>query len=156
VNLFKKVIASDPYISENRFGELGAEKVLLEELMQQSDVISIHCNLTEETKGLLNERTFAITDSCPILINTARGPVIDQNSLLNALDNHQIFRAGIDVFNTELAHELPDELLKHPSIISTGHYAWYSARSHRELQKRAADNLLAMLQGDIPEDCLNG
>ena len=93
--------------------------------------------------------------SCPIVINTARGPVIDQVSLLNALDNHQIFRAGIDVFNTELTHELPDELLKHPSIISTGHYAWYSARSHRELQKRAADNLLALLQGDIPEDCLN-
>lgn len=155
VHLFQKVIASDPNIPENRFGELGAGKVSLEDLMQQSDVISIHCNLTEETKGLLNDRKLSIADRCPILINTARGPIIEQNSLLKALDNHQILRAGIDVFNTELAHELPDEVLKHPSIISTGHYAWYSARSHRELQKRAADNLLAMLQGDTPEDSLN-
>lgn len=155
IHLFHKVVACDPYISENRFGELGSEKVSLEELMRQSDVISIHCNLTEETEGLLNDGAFAMADSCPILINTARGPIIEQNSLLKALDNHQIFRAGIDVFNTELAHELPDELLKNPSILSTGHYAWYSAKSHRELQIRAADNLLAMLQGDIPEDCLN-
>ncbi|MCK5278617.1 MAG: hypothetical protein KAK04_08765 [Cyclobacteriaceae bacterium] len=155
VHLFHKVVACDPYISASRFRELEAESVSLEELMRNSDVISMHCNLTEETKGLLNDRMFAMADSCPIIINTARGPIIDQDSLLKALDNHQIFRAGIDVFNTELAHELPDELLKHPSIISTGHYAWYSARSHRELQKRAADNLLALLQGDIPEDCLN-
>ena len=155
VNLFKNVIACDPYISEKRFSELSAEKVSLEELMKQSDVISIHCNLTEETEGLLNDRTFALADRRPIIINTARGPVIDQDSLLKAFDNHQIFQAGIDVFNTELAHELPHELLDHPSILSTGHYAWYSARSHRELQIRAADNLLAMLQGKVPEDCLN-
>ncbi len=155
VHLFDKVVASDPYISKARFGELGAEQVSIEELMRQSDVISVHCNLTDETKGLLDERLFAMTKKCPIVINTARGPVIDQNSLLKALDNHQIFRVGIDVFNTELADELPLELLNHPAIISTGHYAWYSVGSHRELQKRAADNLLTMLKGDTPEDCLN-
>lgn len=155
VNLFEKVIACDPYISDNRFNELGAEKVSLEELMKQSDVISIHCNLTEETTGMLDERMFAMANRSPVVINTARGPVIDQVSLLNAIDNRQIYRAGIDVYHTELAQELPAELLDHPSVISTGHYAWYSARSHKELQKRAADNLLAMLQGKIPEDCLN-
>lgn len=155
VHLFHKVIACDPYISEGRFKELGAVSVSLEELMKKSDVISIHCNLTEETTGLLNEVFFAQTLNCSIVINTARGPVIDQQSLLKAFKDHQIFRAGIDVFNTELAQELPEEILNHPSIISTGHYAWYSARSHQELQKRAADNLLSMLQGKIPEDCLN-
>ena len=96
-----------------------------------------------------------MAEKCPIIINTARGPVIDQDQLLNALHNHQIFSAGIDVYNTELSHELPDQLINHPSIISTGHYAWYSMKSHQELQKRAADNLLAMLKGEIPEDCLN-
>ncbi len=155
VHLFDKVIANDPYISDYRFTVLGAESVPLEQLMEQSDVISIHCNHTEETEGLLNERTFAFATKCPIIINTARGPVIDQDSLLKALNHKQIKRAGIDVFDTELADELPDALVDHPSIISTGHYAWYSERSHRELQKRAADNLLAMLQGVATKDCLN-
>lgn len=155
VHLFGKVIAADPYILEDRFGALGAEKVSLESLMEQSDVISIHCNLTDETMGLLGEEMFAMTKKCPILINTARGPVIEEISLINALEKQQIFRAGIDVFHTELASELPSELLDHPKIICTGHYAWYSLQSHHELQKRAADNLLALLQGKEIEDCLN-
>lgn len=155
VHLFKNVIACDPYISPDRFEELGASAVSLEELMQQSDVISIHCNLTNETNNLLNDSVFDFTKKSPIVINTARGPVIDQSSLLEALNNHQISHAGIDVYNTELAYELPDELLNHPSVICTGHYAWYSEHSHQELQKRAADNLLALLQGKVIEDCLN-
>ena len=155
VHLFKNVVACDPYIHLDRFIELGAEQTSLDELMQQSDVISIHCNLTDETSGLLGARSFSMAERCPIIINTARGPVIEQDDLINALDNNQIFSAGIDVYNTELAQELPDRLLHHPSIISTGHYAWYSLKSHQELQKRAADNLLAMLKGGIPEDCLN-
>ncbi len=153
--LFKQVLASDPYISDSRFDELGATKASLQEVMENSDVISIHCNLTDETQSLLNEHTFSLTKKCPIIINTARGPVIEQKALLKALERRQIFMAGIDVFNTELAHELPEQLLNHPAIISTGHYAWYSLQSHQELQKRAADNLLALLQGKMIEDCLN-
>lgn len=155
VHLFKNVVACDPYIQGYKFTVLGAESVSIEQLMEQSDVISIHCNLTEETEELLNETIFALSKKCPIVINTARGPIIDQASLLKALKDRQIKRAGIDVFHTELAHELPNELINHPAIITTGHYAWYSTRSHQELQKRAADNLLAMLEGKIPEDCLN-
>jgi D-3-phosphoglycerate dehydrogenase / 2-oxoglutarate reductase len=155
VHLFQKVIACDPYIPDERFSELGAEKASLERLMQQSDFISIHCNLTSETEGLLNDEAFAVAEKCPIIINTARGPVIEQDALLRALDRRQIFSAGIDVFDTELATELPEALLNHPDIICTGHYAWYSLQSHRELQKRAADNLLSLLQGKIIEDCLN-
>lgn len=154
-NLFKQVVACDPYILDSRFESLGATKVNLEQLMQISDVISIHCNLTGETEGLMNEALFSHARKKPIVINTARGPVIDQSALLNALNNHQISSAGIDVFNTELAEELPDEIINHPDVIATGHYAWYSIRAHRELQKRAADNLLTLLEGGIPDDCLN-
>jgi D-3-phosphoglycerate dehydrogenase len=153
--LFSKVVAADPYISDDRFESLGAEKVSLESLMEESDIISIHCNLTDETTGLLNEEIFKLAGKCPIIINTARGPVIDQQALMNALGKVQIFSAGIDVYDTELASELPAELLNHPKVLCTGHYAWYSRQSHRELQKRAADNLLALLQGKMIEDCLN-
>lgn len=155
VHLFKKVIACDPYIAKDRFQQLGAESVSLETLMGESDFISIHCNLTEETTGLINDECLEKAKKQPILINTARGPIIEQQTLLNALEKSVIFRAGIDVFNTELAEELPEQLLNHPNIICSGHYAWYSIDSHRELQKRAADNLLALLQGRQIDDCLN-
>ncbi|MCG8309583.1 MAG: hypothetical protein MI975_19460 [Cytophagales bacterium] len=154
-HLFREVIAYDPYIDDQRFDELGAKKVSLETLMGKSDVISIHCNHTDESENLLNEKTFALTKKCPIIINTARGPIVNQGALLSALDMKQVFNAGLDVFHTELAHELPEEYLRHLSIVCTGHYAWYSIRALRELQKRTADNLLAMLQGKTPEDCLN-
>jgi D-3-phosphoglycerate dehydrogenase len=155
VHLFKNVVAYDPYISNSKFDESGAAKVSLEELLEQSDVISVHCNLTEESENLLNDVTFAMVRKQPIIINTARGPIVNQDALLKAISSKKIFSAGIDVYNTELAYELPVELIDHPSIITTGHYAWYSIEAHQELQKRAADNLLAMLQGRTPEDCLN-
>lgn len=155
VHLFNEVLAYDPYIDDGRFEELGAKKVTLEQLMEVSDVISLHCNLTNESEDLLNDETFRIAKKSPIIINTARGPILNPAALFRALDSKQVLNAGLDVFHTELAHELPEEYLNHPSIICTGHYAWYSIQAHQELQKRAADNLLAMLQGKIPEDCLN-
>ena len=155
VHLFKEVVAYDPYIPKSRFEHFGAKRASLESLMDKSNVISVHCNHTDESENLLNDATFAMAKKQPIIINTARGPIINQDALIDALEKKQIFSAGIDVYNTELAHELPVELIDHPWIITTGHYAWYSIQAHQELQKRAADNLLAMLQGKIPEDCLN-
>lgn len=154
-HLFGRVVACDPYVDTDRFESLGVEPVDLETMLRRSDLISIHCNLTEETTGLLNEQSFNLMSRCPIVVNTARGPVIDEDALLEALDQEKIHSAGIDVYRTEIAEELPSRLLEHPRAITTGHFAWYSERSHVELQKRAADNLLAMLSGEIPEDCLN-
>ena len=154
-HLFREVIAYDPFIENERFQKLGARKVTLVELMETSNVISIHCDHNETSENLLNQAAYAMTKKCPIVINTARGPIVNQEALIDALNSHQIFSAGIDVFNTELAHELPEDLLNHPKILCTGHYAWYSIEAHQELQKRAADNLLALLQGKEIEDCLN-
>ena len=90
-----------------------------------------------------------------ILINTSRGPVINEDDLYTALIANRLHSVGLDVFCDEPPLENRDNLLNHPKVISTGHYAWYSTASAVELQKRAADNLLAMLKGHIPEDCLN-
>lgn len=155
VHLFDKVVAYDPFIGDSQFEKLGAKKVSLESLMESCDVISVHCNHTRISENLLNKDSFLMAKKCPIIINTARGPIVNQDSLIKALNTQQIISAGIDVYNTELADELPDELLNHPAVICTGHYAWYSIQAHQELQKRAADNLLTMLQGETPEDCLN-
>jgi D-3-phosphoglycerate dehydrogenase len=154
-SLFKEVIAADPYIPDERFEELGAVKTNLEKLLVHSDVISIHCNLTEETTGLINAQIIQKMRKTPILINTARGPVINEDDLLEGLQAGKIHSAGLDVFCDEPPLSKQDELLSHSKVIATGHYAWYSETSAAELQKRAARNLLLMLKGQIPEDCLN-
>lgn len=153
--LFCNVIACDPYISEQDFMEAGAEKVSFEELLKTADIISIHCNLTEETHHLLDEAAFNLMENKPVLVNTARGEVIKESALLQALEEGTIYSGGLDVFNTELPDELNRKLVDHPRVMATGHYAWYSSRAKEELQKRTAQNLLALLQGETPEDCLN-
>ncbi|MDH5397387.1 MAG: hypothetical protein OEX02_04530 [Cyclobacteriaceae bacterium] len=154
-SLFKRIIASDPYITTKDFQEKGAEKKTLEELLALSDIITIHCNLTEETTHLINDTTIHKMKTGIILVNTARGPVIDSKALLKHLNNGKIWRAGIDVFDTEIPQELDHKLIRHPNIITTGHYAWYSKEAHIALQQLAAQNMLSFLKGSIPEDCLN-
>jgi D-3-phosphoglycerate dehydrogenase len=154
-HLFGRVVACDPYIDSTRFVDLGAKQVDLHALLELSDVISVHCNLTEETAGMFDDNAFAAMAKCPVLVNTARGPVVDENALLRALEDGGIHSAGIDVYRSENPAELPKAVITHPKVIATGHYAWYSERSHVELQRRAADNLLCMLEGGTPEDCLN-
>ncbi|MFC2126432.1 NAD(P)-dependent oxidoreductase [Bacteroidota bacterium] len=152
--LFKKVLATDPYIEDDKFNKFGVIKTAFKDLLSNSDFISIHCNLTEETRHMFNQTAFEIFKANMVLVNTARGPVIETNSLLKALDSDKIFRAGLDVFDSELPEEIPESLVKHPKVIATGHYAWYSVSSHLELQKRAADNMLGLLEGKEVEDCL--
>jgi D-3-phosphoglycerate dehydrogenase / 2-oxoglutarate reductase len=154
-NLFKKIIAYDPFIGDEVFQQIGTERVDLDTLVIESDAISIHCNLTPEAVHLLDHKAFSKMNKRPVVINTARGQVIDENALLYALDHGLVQRVGLDVFHTEIPNELPDTLLRHPSVLCSGHYAWYSENSHVELQKRAANNLLALLQGQNIEDCLN-
>ncbi len=153
--LFNKVVASDPYIPDERFINLGVEKIDLEQLLRQSHVISIHCNLTSETRHLIDSTAFQLMDQQPFLINTARGPVIETGALLQALDNGQVRGAGLDVFNSDLPSEIDPRILDHPRIIATGHYAWYSENSLDELQKRAAQNMVALLRNETIEDSLN-
>ena len=153
--LFKRILASDPYIPDERFITLGAVKTSLEDLLDQSDIITIHCNLTEETAGLINSEKIRLMRKKPIIINTARGQIINEDDLLEGLQMGKFHSVGLDVFCDEPPLANRDKLISHPQVIATGHYAWYSITSLFELQKRAADNLLLMLQGQIPEDCLN-
>jgi phosphoglycerate dehydrogenase-like enzyme len=90
-----------------------------------------------------------------ILINTARGPIADEDALLDALNRGHLYAAGLDVYSDEPPQANREPLITHPHVVATGHYAWYSTPAHQELQRRAAENMLAMLRGEIPEDCLN-
>jgi len=153
--LFRRVLACDPYISDARFAELGAEACSLDALLTASDVVSLHCNLTDETHHLINGSTLDRMRMNAVLINTSRGPVVDEDALTAALETGKVFAAGIDVFEDEPPRSNRDALLAHPRVVATGHYAWYSNRASCELQKRAALNLAAMLRGELPDDCLN-
>lgn len=150
--LFERVLAVDPYIPAERFESLGAKQCDLQTLLHESDAISIHCNLTPETQNLFDERAFPLMARRPILVNTARGPVVNAQALLDALHNDTVHSAGLDVYPEEPPGDALEPLLSHPRVVTTGHYAWYSIKSSEELQKRAANNLLALLRGEDVED----
>ena len=154
-SLFKELIAFDPYKSQKYCNRFSVRKVDFKELLETSDVISLHCNLTDETRHIVNDSAFAEMKKRPVIINTSRGETIDENALLHALDNGLIHSAGIDVYENEPATEKQELLINHPRTICTGHYAWYSDYAAIELQKRAAQNLFNFLTGKEVEDCLN-
>jgi D-3-phosphoglycerate dehydrogenase len=150
--LFGQILAADPYIPAERFGQLGAMSCDLQTLLNESDAISIHCNLTRETHHLIDGKAFAMMAKRPILVNTARGPVIEEGALLEALHMDIIHSAGLDVYSDEPPDYENNPLFSHPRIIATGHYAWYSTRSSEILQIRAAQNLLGLLTNAEVED----
>jgi D-3-phosphoglycerate dehydrogenase len=154
-SLFKEIIAADPYKTQKYCNRFSVRKVDLTELLETSDVISLHCNLTEETRHILNQASFSQMMKKPVIINTSRGETINEKALLEALNNKIIHSAGLDVFENEPTTELQKPLINHPRTICTGHFAWYSDYAAIELQKRAAQNLLHLLNGKEVEDCLN-
>jgi len=153
--LFKNVLACDPYIADERFTALGAVQSTLDTVLSESDVVSIHCSLTDETRRMFDKDALERMRTTAILVNTARGPVIDEEALLTALDGGKLYAAGLDVFWDEPPLANREPLIAHPHVVATGHYAWYSNAARQELQRRAAENMLAMLDGETPEDCLN-
>ena len=153
--LFNKIIATDPYKTEQYFNRFQVQKVSLETLLKTSDVISINCNLTVETNQILNTDAFNSMQKKPVIINTSRGETIDEKALFEALQNKKIHSAGLDVFENEPTTKAQESVINHPQTICTGHYAWYSDYAAIELQKRAAQNLFDFLRGKEVEDRLN-
>ena len=150
--LFHQTIAYDPYKSEEYIQSHGAIKVDLPELFTRSHVISLHCNLTGETLHILNENAFDQMKQKPVILNTSRGAVIHEKSLLAALNSGVLHSAGLDVFEQEPPGKEQLPLLDHPHVVHTPHVAWYSDESIQILQTRAADNIIGLLTGKPVED----
>lgn len=123
-------------------------------LLSRADFISIHVPLTLDTRHLIGEQEFTLMKSTAILVNTSRGPVVDQKALYQALKNHRIFGAGIDVTETE---PIPDDdpLLTLENIIIAPHIASASVPTRTKMALIAADNLLAGLRGEMLPNCAN-
>ena len=126
--------------------ELGVEYCALEDLLRESDFVSLHVNLTKETKGLMNAHAFALMKPTAILINTSRGPVVDPDALYEALKEGQIGYAALDVTDPE---PLPADhkLLELPNLIVTPHIASATVTSRTQMARMAVKNLVAGVQG---------
>lgn len=126
----------------------------LETVLRESDFVSLHTNLTQETHHLINEERLAMMKSTGILINTARGSVVDSKALYRALRNGVIAYAALDVTDPEPI-EPDDPLLNLPNIVVIPHIGSASVKTRGRMAEMAAENLLAGLKGKLPPNCAN-
>jgi len=148
------VIAHDPYVSELEMSALGVEPVGFAELLARSDYLSIHAPHNDETEHAINAAAFAQMKPSAIVINTARGPIIDEFALIDALRRGVIAGAGLDV----LEQEPPDPanpLLHMENVVVTPHVASASTRMRPETRRRAAREVALVLRGRWPMSCVN-
>ena len=139
-----KVIAFDEY--PNEFGREIAEYVSLDELLAQSDVISLHCPLFPSTEGLINKDNIAKMKDGVIILNNSRGPLIVEQDLTDALNSGKVYAAGLDVVSTEPI-KADNPLLTAKNCIITPHISWAPKESRQRLMNIAIDNLQAFVDG---------
>ena len=142
-----KVIVFDPYAKPELFKAAGVESVDFDALLSRSDYISVHAPLMPATRGMMNAAAFAKMKKGAYLVNTARGPLIDEPALIAALDSGQLGGAGLDVVTNEpLAKESP--LLGRDNVIISPHTAFYSIEALNELQTKCASDVARVLSGE--------
>lgn len=146
-----KVMAYDPFLKEN---PEGIQLKDFETVLKESDFISIHCPLNDSTRHLIGEREFSKMGKKPLLINTSRGPIIDEEALIKALKGGQISGAGLDVLEKE-PPDVSNPLLKMDNVILSPHVGFYSVESISELKRRTAQNVADVLMGRWPASVVN-
>ncbi len=149
-----KVLVFDPYLSPERAAESGAEKVELSNLLNLADYVTIHCPLTEETRHIISTSQLKQMKPTAYLINMARGPIVDQAALCQALTDKTIAGAALDVFEQE---PIPanDPILKLDNVIMTPHLSSWSAESFVQLRHEVVQNIVVALKGELPRSIVN-
>lgn len=151
-----RVIGHDPWASAEKMKERGIEKVeTVEELVSMCDIVHISCPLTDETAGMFNEEMFRRFKKGAILINTARGPIVDENALYDALTNGTLRACGSDVFCDE-ANSFNSPLNKLDNFIGFPHVAANTHESMYKMAMWAVDDLIAVLEGRKPRFLYTG
>ena len=150
-----RVAAYDPYVDDDLFALLGVQPCHeLEPLLRDADYLSIHAPLTAETRRMIDAAALALMKPTALLINTARGPIVDEAALAAVLREGRLGGAGIDVLETEPPS--PDNpLLSLENALVTPHVAWYTEESHEADMVQAMDELLRALQGKRPRWAVN-
>jgi D-3-phosphoglycerate dehydrogenase len=143
------VIACDPYLSDEQRAAIGVDFVDMELLLRDSDFVSIHTPLNDETRDIINAETLSLMKPTAHLINTARGPLVDVNALVDALHNRKIAGAAIDVYGLEPPPpSFP--LLGMDNVILTPHMAWASEEAGQGIRERILEDILLHARGKPP------
>jgi C-terminal binding protein len=148
------VVFYDPYLRQGIDKALGIRRVYrLEELLKQSHFVSLHCYLDHANRHMIDARTLAQMRPGAILINTARGALIDENALADALETGRLAAAGLDVVESEPLDN--DRLRNHPNVLLTPHTAFYSVEGYTELRTKTAEEVRRILLGEAPRNPVN-
>lgn len=140
-----KVVAYDPYVDPSRAGELDVElKDSLEDLLREADFVSIHASLTDETRHLIGEREFRAMKPTAYLINTARGPIVDEEALIKALKEGWIAGAALDVYDEEPPRN--QELRRLDNVILTPHIGGNTVEAQKAIARILAEKILSYLK----------
>lgn len=149
-----KVLAHDPIVPEDTMRHFGTAPSTLNDLLRQSDFVSLHCPLTKKTRHLIGEPELRIMKKRAVLINTARGPVVDENALVRALTEGWIGGAGLDVLESEPPR--PDHpLLKLSNVVVTPHIAGYSDCFYENFWRHSIQTILDFADGRWPRWVVN-
>jgi len=148
------VIACDPYVDDAHFARLGVERVSLPALAERADYVSVHTLLNDETRHLIGEAFFRRMKPTAILINTSRGPVVDEQALTRALEAKRLAGAALDVWEREpVAADHP--LLKMDNVIATPHAAYFSTAAVAQVPRRCGEEIARVLRGQRPLNVVN-
>jgi len=149
-----RFLAFDPYTSGERASQLGVEMVSLDELLRSSDYVLVNCPLTAETRGLLGKPQFALMKPDAVIINTARGPIINEAALVDALQTGRIRGAALDVFEKEpLSADSP--LIAMDNVILSSHSIAWSEELFRDMGRIDCEGALAVYRGEAPQHVVN-
>jgi glyoxylate reductase len=132
---------------------LGAEHRELDDLLAEADVVSIHCALTDETHHLFDAERFKAMKDTAVLVNTARGPIVDEAALADTLESGEIFATGLDVYEEEPT--IHPRLLELENVVLAPHLGSATVETRRAMGMLAAENLVTVLRGERPATPVN-
>lgn len=149
-----RILASDPFVSADQCQQSGATLVDLDRLMSESDYVCICCALNEKTRHLINAQRLSLMKSNAYLVNVARGPIVDQSALYEALRTGRIQGAGLDVFEKEPV-DPDDPLLKLDNVIVAPHSLCWTDEAFGKMGRSAINSLIRVARGETPDNIVN-
>ncbi|WP_103927253.1 D-isomer specific 2-hydroxyacid dehydrogenase family protein [Petrotoga sp. SL27] len=149
-----KVIAYDPYIADKVIEKTGVTPVSFEELLKTSDVISLNASLNEGNYHFINKSAFDLMKNGVVIVNTARGELINQNDFIEALESKKVSAAGLDVLEEEPINP-NNPLLKYPNVYILPHIGGYGKYSLRKMDEKMVEDIEKQIKGEIPEQIVN-
>lgn len=149
-----RIVGYDPYVSEEQAAQMGVSLLPLDDVVAQADFLSVHVPLMPQTYHLINRDLIARMKDGAYVLNLARGPLVDAEALLDALDSGKLAGAGLDVFEPEPV-AVESRLRNHPHIVATPHIAGVTQEGRTRMEQMAVERLLAYFNGQRPADIAN-